>query len=102
MSISSSDAVTAGMVVAPMAGMLWYFFRRWMERMDRIEAKIDEWNDFRVTVMSTMVTRDDHNAAISRVHQRLDEHIAHEQQLSRKIARLEGARGGMAGRGEKP
>ena len=84
------EIITVSAIVGPLCFLLWFFMRRWMER---IEAKIDLIMEYRLACRSLMVTRDEYNQSMGRIHERIDEHIAKEQETASRLARLEGGRG---------
>ncbi len=67
----SNDILTASALLGPMAAMLWFFFRRWIERMERIETKIDKIMEDR----ALFISRDEYERGITRVHERIDKHL---------------------------
>jgi len=86
----NGDVLTASMVLAPLSVVMWYFFRRWVERMERIEHKIDSMSEFRMDVMTRMVGREEHDDHSRRIHQRIDENFAVTVHNGKRIARIEG------------
>lgn len=83
----ASEVITTFSIVGPLCIVLWFFFRRWMER---IEAKIDLIMEYRIACRSVMVTREEYNKGMERVHERIDEQLAEQHSVASRVARLEG------------
>lgn len=78
-----SEVLTSTIVMGGLTAVLGYFIRRWMER---IETKVDSW----IERNGEFITRKEYERGMNRVHQRVDEHIAEHQEISSRVAWLEG------------
>lgn len=79
----ANELLTSTAVLALFVGILGYFIRRWMER---IEEKVDAIMDYRTTA----VTRDECSRKTAKLHERFDKHIDDSQEVASRIANLEG------------
>lgn len=78
-----NEILTSTAILTFIVGILGYFIRRWMER---IESKVDAIVDYRTMT----ITRDECSRKSGKLHDRLDGHISDASALTSRVAAIEG------------
>ena len=81
-----TEILTSSALSALLVGVMGFMIKRWIER---IEIKIDVMMEFRTLILSSMVSREDHERSTVRLHDRMDGHDRALTELVQRVAATE-------------
>ena len=81
-----SEILTTSALFALLVGVMGFMIKRWIER---IEVKIDGMMEFRTLILSSMISREDHERSLLRLHERMDRQDKSLTELVQRLAATE-------------